>query len=1356
MTVRLRRLHRRTAGFLTMVLLAATLGMLPSPAASAAEFIRIEDTDSRLSYRGTWSAWTSPALSGGSYRYGNAPGTEAVARFAGTGFEIVARIGPEFGIMRVVVDGGPAVTVDLYAATTGYQHVVFTSPTLASGDHTVRLEWTGTKNAASRGTFVSLDALGVVGTPLAAPQRYEESDGSLEYQGSWSSWTNANLSGGTYRYANRAGASVSATFDGTRAVLVARKGPEFGIAKVVIDDSVVAHVDLYSPSTLWREEVFSSAELPAGQHTLRLEWTGNRNDASTNTYVSLDALDVSGTLLQGPPIEETNVRLSFSGAWQQWSNAALSGGGYRYGNAPGTSVVARFNGTRIEIIGRRGPEFGKALISIDGVSTSIDLYSPTTQFQQTLYVADTLEPGTHTMRLSWTGTKNAAASGTYINIDAMRITGSLLQGPARVDDADSRIACFGTWTSWSHPSLAGGSYRYGMGSGTSALIRFNGTRLDVLGRTGPEFGQAKVTVDGVASIVDFYVPETRYQQPVFSTGELAEGDHTITIEWTGDKNAAATGTYLCLDALDVVGTLLPVPGTTAEQGDPLISRGGSWTTTTDAGSSGGSYAWTNSVGGSSYVSFTGRTISLSAVRGPDRGIAEVYLDGVLTAAVDLYSPTVLRGTAWSYGTLSEGDHTLLVRWSGRKNPRATAHAVTVDAYRVTGSFKQATTPPVYPYRFEDDDTRISYAGAWTVGGASGLSGGQYRWTGAIRGAALIAFEGTSLTWLTATGPLHGLARVTVDGTTAHDVNLYAAVQRYQQPVWSTGTLASGRHTVLIEWTGQKDPLAGGAFVGLDAVQTDGVLLQAGQVPLPLGMSRVDQAHPNVTFTGAWSSEQSAAYVGGTQVVSRNFDGNVQIAIDGSRIDWFTTLAPTCGMARIYLDGLYQKTVDLYSPTYQFQQFVYSTGELPSGRHILRIEWAGTHNANSTDYYLCLDGFDIRGTLVRAPGFYEEWTADLGYQGLWEQTRSSYYSGGSHTWTNKAKARLSVIFEGTQFAWNGEKTPSSGLAEVTIDDRPPVVVDLYSPSNVSGVLWQTDVANGPHLVTIECLGTKSAASSGTRVAVDSIQVTGMVRERHRGYKYEQTEPGLHWIGGWFTWTEAPAAGGSFGMANSPSSLTMHFNGTQVAWVTTMAPHYGIASVRIDGGTPVPVDLFAETVRWQETVWESPRLAYGTHTITIEWTGLRNQRSVDTYIGVDVLEVTGPLPAPRASLLTVAAAQLGKPYVWAGAGPSVFDCSGLVQYVYRNAQFVSLPHYSGYQYNLSDPKYQRWQDLLPGDLVFATDPSDIHHVGIYIGNGMTINAPQTGRNVEYRPVTRYGAFGRVPPTYWRAPGTTHIVP
>jgi len=97
------------------------------------------------------------------------------------------------------------------------------------------------------------------------------------------------------------------------------------------------------------------------------------------------------------------------------------------------------------------------------------------------------------------------------------------------------------------------------------------------------------------------------------------------------------------------------------------------------------------------------------------------------------------------------------------------------------------------------------------------------------------------------------------------------------------------------------------------------------------------------------------------------------------------------------------------------------------------------------------------------------------------------------------------------------------------------------------------------------------------------------------------------------------------------------------------------------------------------------------------------------------------------LQAAITREGDPYVWGSAGPNVFDCSGLVVWAYAR-EGIALPHYTGSLWN-SGVHIAR-ADLEPGDLVFFF--ADISHVGIYIGDGMMIDAPDFGQTVQVQPV------------------------
>ena len=102
------------------------------------------------------------------------------------------------------------------------------------------------------------------------------------------------------------------------------------------------------------------------------------------------------------------------------------------------------------------------------------------------------------------------------------------------------------------------------------------------------------------------------------------------------------------------------------------------------------------------------------------------------------------------------------------------------------------------------------------------------------------------------------------------------------------------------------------------------------------------------------------------------------------------------------------------------------------------------------------------------------------------------------------------------------------------------------------------------------------------------------------------------------------------------------------------------------------------------------------------------------------------ATAMAVLSEAANHLGKPYAWGAKGPNSFDCSGFVQYVFGKVGInAPAPTYNQETLGRYVPKGQEE----PGDLVFFGTPGSTYHVGIYVGNGLYIHAPQTGDVVKY---------------------------
>ncbi|HVV59132.1 MAG TPA: NlpC/P60 family protein [Gaiellaceae bacterium] len=135
----------------------------------------------------------------------------------------------------------------------------------------------------------------------------------------------------------------------------------------------------------------------------------------------------------------------------------------------------------------------------------------------------------------------------------------------------------------------------------------------------------------------------------------------------------------------------------------------------------------------------------------------------------------------------------------------------------------------------------------------------------------------------------------------------------------------------------------------------------------------------------------------------------------------------------------------------------------------------------------------------------------------------------------------------------------------------------------------------------------------------------------------------------------------------------------------------------------------------------RAAAQTSVVGVTATALSDDTSTDP------VSIAAPTSGVGGGAVAAAMSQIGKPYVWAAAGPDSYDCSGLTSWAYAQVG-VSLPHSSYDQWNYGVPVSK--DQLEPGDLVFF---DGLGHVGIYVGGGAFVHAPHTGTDVQVSDLT-----------------------
>src|SRR2546426_328117 len=125
-------------------------------------------------------------------------------------------------------------------------------------------------------------------------RRIDQTSPSITYTAGWvQDGSSRPWSGGTAAYSSTAGTQATFTFTGTSVSWIGARGPQTGIARVVLDGVLVAEVDTYKTTEEIQANVYSATGLAAGNHTLTIEVTGLKSAASTATYIVVDAFDVT-------------------------------------------------------------------------------------------------------------------------------------------------------------------------------------------------------------------------------------------------------------------------------------------------------------------------------------------------------------------------------------------------------------------------------------------------------------------------------------------------------------------------------------------------------------------------------------------------------------------------------------------------------------------------------------------------------------------------------------------------------------------------------------------------------------------------------------------------------------------------------------------------------------------------------------------------------------------------------------------------------------------------------------------------------------------------------------------------------
>lgn len=1046
----------------------------------------------------------------------------------------------------------------------------------------------------------------------------ENTSASLLYAGTWGTASSSSDSGGSVSTLAGTG-SASLSFKETSVRWTARTGNFYGIAAVYLDDVQVATIDLYSPSSTYKTVVWSATGLSFDVHTVRIERTGTKNDASTGRSINFDSLVVADSR---PPATPGGVAVTTSGAGARvsWTpNAEDDLAGY---------LVQR--------------------ATANGSFTSVTS-SPVTDAG---YVDAALTPGTtYRYRVSAVDRSGNESARTA----AVQVVGNgTAVGPGLVENSSAAVTYTGSWTVTTATQDSGGSLSTQAATGWAQLA-FRGTGITLLSRTGNYFGVANVYLDDeLVTTADQYAAATTYRSVVYVSPKLDLGVHTLRVERSGTKNDASSGRSVNVDGFVVVDDSPPATPTDLR----ATAEGAGARVTWDAGTEDdlAGYLVQRAAGTGSFVTVTDTPLTESS-----------FVDPALTP-----------GTSYRYRVSA-------VDTSGNESPKTAEVAVTPNDSSVGAG------------TIENTSADIAWSGTWATSTSNADSGGSVA-TLASTGYAQLAFRETGVSVVARTGSYYGILNVYLDGSQVAAVDLYAASGTSRTVVWSSPTLAYGAHTVRVERSGNKNDASAGRSVNLDAfvvpdtrapamprdltatqegagarlswaasteadlagyvVQratgTSSTFTTLNDVPLTdptyadpaltpgagyryrvsavdtsgnesartgevavtaadtsVGAGTVENTASDITYSGSWASSSSSQDSGGS-VATLATTGFAQLSFRETSVQVVARTASYYGIANVYLDDTLVGTLDQYSATTAYKTVAYTSPTLPYGVHTLRVERSGTKNDASSSRTVNIDSFVVLDS--RAPAT---------PAGLSATTEGP---GARLSWAANTEADLAgyLVYRAVG---------TSGTYEALTD----------TPVTQTGFLDPTLDPDTTYRYRVAAVDTSGNASSrtGDVTLASKVSVVG-------SGPVESTSDTIAYTGPWTTATSSSDSGGSSAQLASTGYAQLAFRETSVRIVARTANYFGVANLYLDGAPAGTLDLYSDASAYKSVVWTSPTLAYGTHTLRIERSGLKNDASAGRSINVDSFVVPDTRAPATPTGLGAAARSTGALLTWDASG------------------------------------------------------------------------------------------------------------
>ncbi|MBK8932347.1 MAG: VCBS repeat-containing protein [Chloroflexi bacterium] len=648
---------------------------------------------------------------------------------------------------------------------------------------------------------------------------------------------------------------------------------------------------------------------------------------------------------------------------------------------------------------------------------------------------------------------------------------------------------------------------------------------------------------------------------------------------------------------------------------------GTWVNVGYAQASNGTYLRADAAGETAVFTVTGTWLNLGFLADSNSGQAEIFIDGISQGVLDLYRRDITP-ISFVYDGLSAGSHTVTVAALGTANPLSLNDFVHLDYLDVYngGSYADGLV--------EQSDGRIFKSTNWTAVNDANASGGSYLRSN--NAAAWFPFTGDSVTFQALAYPSGGKTHVYIDGVYQTTLDLYNPLVSITRTLSFDG-LGAGPHVMQIS--------AYRGNVTVDAFITPGAA-PFYTPPAPGSFARYEEEQPDFLFNGlpyavtarTWTRDGSILYSeasDGQAIYSRTAGDTASLAFTGAwaSVGFFTNA--NSGQAEIYLDGVSQGIVDLYSNEDDVISFSYN---LTPGPHTLTVTVLGAANPLAGSQNVYLDYVDVWDGSALAEGAFEELDGRVLRSGGWEAVANASASGGQYIETGGGEPTVWFPFTGDSVTYQAFDYFRSDEVSIYIDEVFQGHYDIftgvaptitYSFEGLGAGLHMLKIRDYRNEPTLDAFITPAstpqtpppAAQVFTRLEEDDTAV------RYNGRPYTSTAA---------TWDRTDevfrASDGQYIITSTPGDwVSLDFSGT---WVTAgFATNFrsGQAEVFIDGLSQGMVELYSRDDDVTAVTFNN--LPDTTHTISVTLLTSQHPNSFGRWMMVDYFDVWSgdPLPA-----------------------------------------------------------------------------------------------------------------------------------